>query len=173
MRLREAGIVLSLDKDIFAVEELSAKIDRLVQDPCGQNVLRMKRIANFAVCRKELDADLVGEVLYDHELRFNPVLVDQRLQTVGGESEKATRKAQQIDIESNDSPTINTGPTGTVIRPMHLQTADIHFVVETAQSRFLGGWNYCGGAGNGCRGHHHASCRGNSQVTGDFLKFQG
>ena len=73
-KLRTAGVGLSLDKFKFTIDEISSKIGELVNDESGhiaRNVERMKRIARIASRRKELAADLVEEVMYDTELRFD------------------------------------------------------------------------------------------------------
>lgn len=116
MRLREAGVALSLNKDYFTAEEVSTKIGQLVEDRegrFGRNVLRMKRISNVAARRKEMAADLVEEVLYDHELRFEPA-----------ESKEESESPQDGKIDRCNSP---KGPRKSQkeIRPMHLQTADM------------------------------------------------
>ncbi|KAF6843579.1 hypothetical protein CMUS01_01987 [Colletotrichum musicola] len=72
-RLVEAGVGLSLDKFDFRPEEMAAKIGHIVSDPdgtVGRNVERMRRIARIASRRKHLAADMVEEVVADHELRF-------------------------------------------------------------------------------------------------------
>ena len=116
MRLREAGVALSLNKDNFIAEEVSTKIGQLVEDReghFGRNVLRMKRISNVAARKKEMAADLVEEVLYDHELRFEPA-----------ESKEESESPQDGEIDRCNSP---NGPRKSQkeIRPMHLQTADV------------------------------------------------
>ena len=125
MRLREAGVALSLDKNDFTAEEVSAKIGQLVQDRegrFGRNVLRMKRIANIAARRKELAADLVEEVLYDHELRFEPKS-SQSIESKGV-YDKELESRQCVDVDTNDSPK-GLKRRGKETRPMHLQTADM------------------------------------------------
>jgi hypothetical protein len=72
-RLVNAGVGLTLDKLAFTAEEISDKIARIIQDNTqwfGRNVERMKRIARLAARRKYLGADLIEEVMYDHQLRF-------------------------------------------------------------------------------------------------------
>ncbi|KAL0935022.1 UDP-glucosyl transferase family protein (cytochrome P450) [Colletotrichum truncatum] len=72
-RLVEAGVGLAMDKFDFRPDEIATKIARIVTDPdnsVGRNVERMKRIAHVASRRKYLAADLVEEVIHDHELRF-------------------------------------------------------------------------------------------------------
>ena len=125
MRLREAGVALILDKNKFTSEEMSAKIGQLVQDGegrFGRDVLRMKRIANIAARRKELAADLVEEVLYDHELRFE----QQSNQPVEpkGVSDEELESQQCINMDMNSSPK-GLKIRGKEIRSMHLQTADM------------------------------------------------
>ena len=65
-------------------------------------MLRMKRIANIATRRKEWPADLIEEVLYDHELRFE----QQSRQSVEnkGMCRNEMESRQCIDIDTNDSP---------------------------------------------------------------------
>jgi hypothetical protein len=73
-KLRMAGVGLSLDKFSFSAEEICSKVGDLVRDKTSgfaRNVERMKRIARVASRRKELAADLIEEVMYDTELRFD------------------------------------------------------------------------------------------------------
>lgn len=68
----EAGVGLTMDKFDFTATEIANKIGRIVSDvdgSFGRNVERMKRIACVAFRRKELAADTVDEVIFDHELR--------------------------------------------------------------------------------------------------------
>lgn len=125
MRLRAAGVALSLDKSNFTAEEMSTKIGQLVQDRegrFGRNVLRMKRIANIAARRKELAADLIEEVLYDDELRFEPAS-SQPVESMGVFG-KEMGSPRPVDIDVNRSPN-GVRRRGRETRPMHLQTADM------------------------------------------------
>ncbi|RKU48802.1 hypothetical protein DL546_006141 [Coniochaeta pulveracea] len=73
-KLRMAGVGMSLDKFKYSAEEVCTKVGDLVQDTTGhiaRNVERMRRIARVASRRKELAADLIEEVMYDTELRFD------------------------------------------------------------------------------------------------------
>ncbi|KAJ0386452.1 hypothetical protein COL922a_004351 [Colletotrichum nupharicola] len=72
-RLVEAGVGLTMDKFDFTPEGMAGRIWAIVVDPEGKiarNVERMKRIARVASRRKHLAADMVEEVIHDHELRF-------------------------------------------------------------------------------------------------------
>ncbi|KAJ0346594.1 hypothetical protein KNSL1_007325 [Colletotrichum chrysophilum] len=72
-RLVEAGVGLAMDKFDFTPEGMASRIWAIVVDPEGKiarNVERMKRIARVASRRKHLAADMVEEVIHDHELRF-------------------------------------------------------------------------------------------------------
>lgn len=72
MRLRDAGVSVALDKTTFSADDLSAAITQITQDREGafaRNVQRLKRIARIASRRKYLAADLIEEVLADHEGR--------------------------------------------------------------------------------------------------------
>ncbi|KAF4907180.1 Ecdysteroid UDP-glucosyltransferase [Colletotrichum viniferum] len=72
-RLVEAGVGLAMDKFDFTPEGMASRIWAIVVDPEGRiarNVERMKRIARVASRRKHLAADMVEEVIHDHELRF-------------------------------------------------------------------------------------------------------
>ncbi|KAJ5006173.1 UDP-glucuronosyltransferase 1-6 [Colletotrichum sp. SAR 10_66] len=72
-RLVEAGVGLAMDKFDFTPEGMAGRIWTIVVDPegkIGRNVERMKRIARVASRRKHFAADMVEEVIHDHELRF-------------------------------------------------------------------------------------------------------
>jgi UDP:flavonoid glycosyltransferase YjiC (YdhE family) len=72
-RLLEAGVGLSVDKFEFTASEIADKMGRIVRDEdgwFGRNIERMKRIARIASRRKHLAADLIEEVMFDQELRF-------------------------------------------------------------------------------------------------------
>jgi len=101
-RLKAAGVALELDKDDFTSNEVCHKIGTIVTDrggSFGRNVLRMRRIATIASKRKHLAADMIEEVLFDHELRFS-----------GGEAVE-DEKLAWLSEEQQET------------RPMHLQTA--------------------------------------------------
>jgi len=75
LRLTEAGVALALDKANFSTEEILAKITALLTDKDGsiaQNVARMQHIARISARKKELGADLIEEVLYDHRFSLVP-----------------------------------------------------------------------------------------------------
>ena len=98
------------------MEEVSTEIRQLVEDRegrFGRNVLRMKRISNVAARRKKMAADLVEEVFYDHELRFEPA-----------ESKEESESPQRGEINRCYSPK-GQRQSRKEIRPMHLQTADM------------------------------------------------
>ncbi|KAJ1323966.1 glucuronosyltransferase [Microdochium nivale] len=70
LRITEAGVGESLDKAAFEAGEIVDKAERIMLDVdgCyGRNVERMRCIARVASRRKELAADLVQEVLFDHK----------------------------------------------------------------------------------------------------------
>lgn len=72
IRLRLAGVSETLDRDTFTETELPLMIERIMVDADGSirlNVRRMQRIGRIASRRKYLAADLIEEVLYDHEDR--------------------------------------------------------------------------------------------------------
>ncbi|KAI8255441.1 UDP-glucuronosyltransferase 1-6 [Colletotrichum sp. SAR 10_98] len=72
-RLVESGVGLVMDKFNFTPEGMASRICTIVVDPEGKisrNVERMKRIARVASRRKHFAADMVEEVIHDHELRF-------------------------------------------------------------------------------------------------------
>ena len=124
MRLREAGVALSFNKDNFTPEETCSEIGQLVHRGEGhfrRNVLRMRRIANTAARRKELAADLMEEVLYDHELRFERAS-NQPAETMGGSGTEVERP-QPVEIDVSSRPKDITR-RGRATRPMHLQSAD-------------------------------------------------
>lgn len=73
-RLQAGGSAESLDKFTFTSPELCEKIQLLMEDKSGnyaRNCERLKRIARIAARRKYLGADLIEEVLYDTEMRFD------------------------------------------------------------------------------------------------------
>ena len=74
IRLRDAGVSIPLDKHNFTSQELSCAITAIVQDEAGsfrQNCLRLKNVASVACRRKYLAADMIEEVLFDHQGRRN------------------------------------------------------------------------------------------------------
>lgn len=98
IRLQDAGVGLSLDKDRVTSDGISDTIGTIMDDADGsiaRNVCRMKRIARVASRRKHHAADLIEEVMYDHELRLRD---------------------------------------GVVVRPMHLQTADMRMPLWKARN---------------------------------------
>ncbi|KAF4440057.1 putative UDP-glucoronosyl and UDP-glucosyl transferase [Fusarium austroafricanum] len=73
-RLVASGTSEALDKFRFTTEDVCSKIKLLSQDKDGsyhRNCVRMQRIARVASRRKELGADLIEEVMYDAEGRFD------------------------------------------------------------------------------------------------------
>ncbi|WKT47078.1 hypothetical protein QSH57_011983 [Fusarium oxysporum f. sp. vasinfectum] len=73
-RLVASGTSEALDKFRFTPEEVCQKIKLLSEDKDGsyqRNCIRMQRIARAASRRKELGADLIEEVMYDTEGRFD------------------------------------------------------------------------------------------------------
>ncbi|KAK2590999.1 hypothetical protein QQS21_011312 [Conoideocrella luteorostrata] len=73
-RLVASGTSEPLDKFRFTAEELSRKIGLLSEDKDGfyrRNCERMQQIARVASRRKELGADLVEELIYDTEARYD------------------------------------------------------------------------------------------------------
>ncbi|KAJ4129012.1 hypothetical protein NW768_007541 [Fusarium equiseti] len=73
-RLVASGTSEALDKFHFTPDDVVAKIKLLSEDRDGsyqRNCIRMQRIARAASRRKELGADLVEEVMYDTEGRFD------------------------------------------------------------------------------------------------------
>ncbi|KAH8701066.1 UDP-glucoronosyl and UDP-glucosyl transferase [Talaromyces proteolyticus] len=72
-RLVGGGVAEPLNKFKFTSKELYTKGKKLAIDKDGlyqRNALRLKRIAHVAAHRKYHAADLVEELLYDNELRF-------------------------------------------------------------------------------------------------------
>lgn len=74
-RLEAAGVGLCLDKKSFTPDSITAAIETILTDAEGsfsRNVLRMRRLARIAARQgKHRAADLVEEVMYDHELRHD------------------------------------------------------------------------------------------------------
>ncbi|OKL64033.1 hypothetical protein UA08_00103 [Talaromyces atroroseus] len=72
-RLVGGGVAEPLDKFHFTSDEVHAKAKKLVLDKDGlysRNSLWLQRIAHVAARRKYHAADLVEELMYDNELRF-------------------------------------------------------------------------------------------------------
>ncbi|KAJ5112383.1 hypothetical protein N7532_000428 [Penicillium argentinense] len=74
-RLVAGGVAESLDKFHFTSDEIYTKARKILESgenwSYARNVLRLQRIAHVAARRKFYAADLVEEVIYDHELRFD------------------------------------------------------------------------------------------------------
>lgn len=73
-RLVVSGTSESLDKFRFTPDEVCQKIKLLSEDKHGsyaRNCVRMQRIARVASHRKDLGADLVEELMYDTEGRYD------------------------------------------------------------------------------------------------------
>lgn len=108
-RLVAAGVAIGLHKDRFTAEELQHAIGEIMQDADGvfsRNILRLRRIAHVNTQRKFLAAQLIEEVMYDHELRFEY-------------SPHETIGSPHSDQNSKES------LLGNELRPMHLQTCDM------------------------------------------------
>ncbi|MCJ1317713.1 hypothetical protein MMC15_003039 [Xylographa vitiligo] len=72
IRMREAGVAETLERDTFTADQVQAKVEKIIHDEGGhieRNVKRMKYVARIASRRKYLAADLIEEVLFDHEGR--------------------------------------------------------------------------------------------------------
>lgn len=100
-RLVASGTSEELDKFRFTAEEVSHKIGLLSEDATGgylRNCVRMQRIARVASRRKEHGADLIEELLYDTEARFDGdrELRPMHLQTA--DMRMSTFKARNWDI---------------------------------------------------------------------------
>lgn len=102
-RLVAAGVAECLDKFSFTSDELYTKAKKILgsgdNGPYKRNVLRLQRIAHVASRRKEYAADLVEEMMYDHELRFDKdgkELRPMHLQTA--DSRMSAFKANNLDM---------------------------------------------------------------------------
>ncbi|KAL2210503.1 UDP-Glycosyltransferase/glycogen phosphorylase [Sarocladium strictum] len=102
-RLADAGVGLSIDKTNFSPREIFSAIEAIITDPTGsfaRNVLRMRRIARVAARRgKHRAADLIEEVMYDHELRVDDYGIVRRpmhLQTA--DARMSTWRARNWDM---------------------------------------------------------------------------
>ncbi|KAF6838957.1 UDP-glucosyl transferase family protein (cytochrome P450) [Colletotrichum musicola] len=72
VRLEKAGCGLPLDKNCFTATDVARSVDVVVQSASRdllRNVERMRRIATIAARGKDVAADLIEEVMFDHELR--------------------------------------------------------------------------------------------------------
>ncbi|OTB06092.1 glycosyltransferase family 1 protein [Hypoxylon sp. CI-4A] len=104
IRLEQAGVALSIDKNDFSSAEVAEKIGTIIKDYDGEftrNTRRMQRIAHVASRRKYAAADLIEEHMYDWELRF-----------------------EHHPQEPKKDYLVN-GRRGKELSPMHLQTADM------------------------------------------------
>ncbi|KAK5173463.1 uncharacterized protein LTR77_002144 [Saxophila tyrrhenica] len=110
MRLEAAGVALRLDKHSFTAQDVEAGTSEIVQDKDGmfaRNVLRLRRVAHANSQRKHLAAQMIEELLYDHELRFeNPP------------------RGREWEASGGDEITQTVG-RGRVLRPAHLETCDM------------------------------------------------
>ncbi|KAJ5219720.1 hypothetical protein N7468_008924 [Penicillium chermesinum] len=102
-RLVAGGVGESLSKLDFTAEELYAKGKKILSagddGPYHRNTLRLQRIAHVAARRKYYAADLVEELIYDHELRIGTdgkVLRPMHLQTA--DSRMPAWKAMNLDM---------------------------------------------------------------------------
>ncbi|KAG4274674.1 hypothetical protein FPRO04_09038 [Fusarium proliferatum] len=100
-RLVASGTSEALDKFRFTPEEVCQKIKLLSEDIDGlykRNCTRMQRIARAASRRKELGTDLIEEVMYDTEGRFDgeKELRPMHLQTA--DMRMSTFKARNWDL---------------------------------------------------------------------------
>lgn len=74
MRLEAAGVAVRLDKNLSTAQDITSAIRSIAQDEYGmfaRNVLRLRRIAHVNAERKYLAAQMIEEVIYDSELRFD------------------------------------------------------------------------------------------------------
>ncbi|KAK7431789.1 hypothetical protein QQZ08_001729 [Neonectria magnoliae] len=75
LRIKEAGVGLSLDKAAFTQAEVYEKARALLKDESGttaRHVQRMRHIARISSRKKEFAADLILEMLYDHKYNLMP-----------------------------------------------------------------------------------------------------
>ncbi len=110
MRLEVAGVAIRLDKDCFTAQEIQAGVSRILRDvdaTFSRNVLRLRRVAHANAQRKHLAAQMIEELLYDHELRF--------------EHPPHGREWKSED-RSHDG---RFGGRGRALRPCHLETCDM------------------------------------------------
>ncbi|KAI0840345.1 UDP-glucosyl transferase family protein [Hypoxylon sp. FL0890] len=97
LRIQEAGIGLALDKAHFTESEILEKSRVLLQDRDGtiaQDVHRMGHIARIAARRKELGADLIEEVLYDHRFSLMPP---------GATASKSSKRRRPMHLQTADA----------------------------------------------------------------------
>ncbi len=117
--LRAAGVGLGLDKNSFTPAELCDKLATLVNDPDGtvkRNCVRLKRIAAIQSKKKTYAADLIEELMYDHELRSDWNEHDDEWKTSGQSETDSSRRSRRE------------------LRPAHLQTADARMSFWKAQN---------------------------------------
>ncbi|KAF7561839.1 hypothetical protein G7046_g2313 [Stylonectria norvegica] len=101
VRLREAGVGLSLDKSSFTADEIAAGIREILVDEDGGfalNVRRLQRIATIASRRKHLAADLIEEVMCDQELRIQGGVVRRPMHLQTADMRMPLWKARNWDM---------------------------------------------------------------------------
>jgi len=110
-RLEAAGVAVRLDKNTLSATYLDRRIASIMRDTNGsfaRNVLRLRRIAVVNSQRKHLAAQMIEEVIYDHELRF----------------EHSPHSKEWVSGPVNGVKYF--GGVGQELRPMHLQTCNMH-----------------------------------------------
>ncbi|CZR42800.1 uncharacterized protein FPRO_10103 [Fusarium proliferatum ET1] len=117
-RLVASGTSEALDKFRFTPEEVCQTIKLLSEDIDGlykRNCTRMQRIARAASRRKELGADLIEEVMYDTEGRFDgeKELRPMHLQTA--DMRMSTFKARNWDLWLVGLVTLGVVPLASII----------------------------------------------------------
>ncbi|KAB5545735.1 hypothetical protein GE09DRAFT_1224689 [Coniochaeta sp. 2T2.1] len=113
LRIQEAGVGLTMDRDSFSTSEIVEKSRAILLDEDGGavalNVRRMAHVARASSTKKYYAADLIEEVMYDR--KFSPILPAEVPQGGGRNGVLARRR-----------------------RPLHLQTADARMSVWRAQN---------------------------------------
>ncbi|GKT92028.1 UDP-glucosyl transferase family protein (cytochrome P450) [Colletotrichum tofieldiae] len=126
-RLVEAGVGRAMDKFDFTPSEMADKIGQIVSDPdrsIHRNTERMKGIAQVASRRKYLAADMVEEVLCDHEMRFKDgeALRPMHLQTA--DMRMSAWKARNWDLWAASLSVIAIGGTACVLGFKYIRQPD-------------------------------------------------
>jgi hypothetical protein len=119
LRLEAAGVAVRLHKNNFTAALLSAAVVRILVDEkeaFRRESNRLCKIAAIASRRKHLAADLLEEHLNDWDGRFEHQLLNYE----GCKDLQNSKNYASLDHKDAE-----IYPRGKMVRPMHLQTADV------------------------------------------------
>ncbi|KAK7459772.1 hypothetical protein Landi51_00021 [Colletotrichum acutatum] len=126
--LVEAGVGLAMEKFDFTATEIAGKIGRIVSDDdgsFGRNVERMKRIARVASRRKKLAADMIEEVIFDHELRSLGGKAQRPMHLQTADMRMSVWKARNWDLWLVSIPALAVGGTACFIGAKYARRLDL------------------------------------------------